>query len=302
MYDALHIGLHKCASTYLQRTCLAAHPEIDLVWAEQKRFFFELIDYGFDFNVAAFRRTIETTPLKNPKPDATVRVFSHEALCGQMLTGAGARLAADLCCAALGPVKAFVVVREPYSMIYSCWNNYIRGGGVLSLKGFLTSRASPACPTLRRRDNIWKKVCYHHLIRYWQKQVGEERFGVFLLEDLIADVDAFTARLYCFIGVDPEFRPPRERKRLSLPYAVANMKRLANHLVETAGNPAGILPGSVKSKFRRNFNRLGKRWPTGKKPDVQALVPADIRAEIAAANRELAALLGRDLAPLGYDV
>ena len=132
--------------------------------------------------------------------------------------------------------------------------------------------------------------------------VGEDRFGVFLLEDLFADSDRFHAALYDFIGVDPRFRPEMHHDRKGYPYAVARMKRLANRLTKTAGNPAGLLPRAVQGEFRLRFNQLAKRWPGGQAPDVPRHVPGNIRSEIAVANRELAALLGRDLASLGYDV
>ena len=58
----------------------------------------------------------------------------------------------------------------------------------------------------------------------------------------------------------------------------------------------------VHSQLRLRSNQLAKRWPTGGRPDVRAMVPADVRAEITEANRVLATMLDRDLAPLGYDV
>ena len=301
MNDALHIGQPKCASTYMQRVGLASHPGIDLVWDDHKRLFFQLADYGFDFDIEAFKRAVANTPLKNPKPGATKRVFSHESLCGT-LTGAHARQIADLCYQAFGGIKAFVIVREPYSMLYSCWNQYVQEGGVLSLHDFLNSRSSPAQPTFVNSNNLWKKVQYHRLIHYWMSLVGEDRFRVFLLEDLFADSEGFHAALYDFIGVDPRFHPEMRRDRTGYPYAVARMKRFANRLTKTAGNPAGLLPPVVHSEFRLRFNQLAKRWPRGQAPDVRRHVPGNIRSEIVAANRDLAALLGRDLASLGYDV
>ena len=301
MYDAIHIGQRKCASTYLQRVGLSSHPEIDLVWDDHKRLFFDLVDFGFDFDIVAFRQAIKKSPLRNSKPGATKRVFSHDTLCGGP-TAADARLNADLCYRAFGRIKTLMIIREPYSMLYSFWDYYVQVGGVLSLHDYLNSRASPVRPTFLHRDNIWKRVQHYQLIRYWMSLVGEDRFGVFLLEDLSTDFDAFHSNIYDFIGVDATYRPSKRRDRPGYPYAVAQLKRFTNRYTKTAANPAGLLPSSAHSEIRLRFNQLAKRWPTGGRPDVRALVPANVRDDIRPANRMLADMLDRDLGALGYDV
>ena len=47
------------------------------------------------------------------------------------------------------------------------------------------------------------------IVRRWRRFFPEERFGLFIMDDLIADPDLFRARVLTFLGADPEKRKGR---------------------------------------------------------------------------------------------
>jgi len=178
IYDALHLGRHKCASTYLQRSGLASHPEVDLVWRDHKATFYEFWEHDFGSDVEAFLDRLRGTPRTSSKPTARVRIFSNEGFCGDMFTGRSARLIADLTVKAFGAINCFLIVREPYSYVYSVWNQYIQEGGVLSLRDFLLSATSPTWSRTRNESLLWHSARSMDLIRYWTTLLGPDKFCV----------------------------------------------------------------------------------------------------------------------------
>ena len=78
-YDVLHIGLHKCASTFLQRVGFAEHPEIDLVWRQHKNFFFPLYNYSYDFDKVKFISNIVKTTYPK-KEQKNIKIFRKSSI------------------------------------------------------------------------------------------------------------------------------------------------------------------------------------------------------------------------------
>lgn len=300
LYDVLHIGRSKCASTYLQRAGLLAHPQVELVFAEHKTRFHRYWDYGFGDSAERFVADLRAIPIERPKAHRRVRVFSHESLSGNMTTGLGARLIADLSVAAFGPIRAFVIVREPYGYIYSVWNQYIQEGGVLSFEQFLFDEASPSWNRDRRLSRLWETALNVPLIDYWTEQVGVGNLGVFLFEDLIKEPAAFWRSVYGFLGVDSGFEPPPSAERSAYPYSMAGLKRRLNRLVRTQHNPAGWLPMRLHPAFRQWTKRLAPRFPNTRKPSARAFAPPEVRDWIRVDNDALGERLGRDLSTIGY--
>lgn len=301
-YDVLHIGRSKCASTYLQRTALPSHPEIDLFFAEHKAIFHQYWDYNFAVEPADFLQQLGRQPHWERKPGARVRVFSHETLTGNMATGRGARLIADLTVRAFGNnIRAFIIVREPYAYISSVWNQYVQEGGPLSLKDYLGASYSPTWNRDLGCSRLWQTAMNSHLVEYWQQLLGSEQLLVLCMEDLKQDSAAFWKRLYGFLGVDDSFVPPKavERQGYSLP--MLKIKRLLNRWVRNPHNPGGLLPLAVHEQIRGAGRKYGQLIKSRQKLDPKALAPAEIREAIRDDNRRLGELLGRDLSLLGYD-
>lgn len=301
-YDVIHIGRSKCASTYLQKVALPAHPEIDLFFEEHKAAFHEYWHYEFGVEPEDFLAELNKNAHWDRKPGMRARVFSHETLTGHMGTGRDARLAADLTIRAFGEFRAFVILREPYAYIYSVWNQYIQEGGVLSFEQFLMNPSTPLWNKTLERSRVWRAAQNAELVLYWQRLLGKENLLVLCLEDLVREKDRFWQRLYEFIGVDDSFVPPPTAARTGYTLPALRIKRLLNHLVQTHHNPSGLLPRRVHDRIRGFGGKYGPLLKSKRKLDARRYASEAIRSELREDNRKLAEILGRDLAELGYEV
>ncbi len=142
----IHIGLPKCASSFLQRIAFPEHREIHFSFKLHKKLLYSLIDFNFDFDVERFRESlIESTPICSEQTPKQL-VLSYEGLSGLMFTGQGARHAIDLCSEVFDEPRIIIILRRQYDIMYSLWNHYVLCGGTLSVKNFLSSSISPAHP------------------------------------------------------------------------------------------------------------------------------------------------------------
>lgn len=302
-YDVIHIGRSKCASIYLQRTALSAHPEIALFFEEHKGAFHDYWNYEFGYDTNNFLAELRRQPYWNRKPGAHTRVFSHETLTGHMATGNGARLTAHLTVEAFGRIRAFVAVREPYSYVYSVWNQYIQEGGTLTFKQYHGEWISPSWNRTLERSRVWRTALNSDLVQYWQHLLGDDNLLVLCLEDLKSNPTLFLKRLYRFIGVDDSFVPPpsAERARYTLP--MLQLKRWLNFWVRTEHNQAGLLPEGLHKAIRRIVGKYGRFSGASKVVlDANYLAPPGVDAAIRADILRLSQLLGGNLAELDYDL
>ena len=300
-YDVIHIGRSKCASTYLQKTALPAHPEIDLFFDEHKAAFHEYWNYDFGIEPEYFLSELNKTPYWGRKKTARVRVFSHESLTGHMATGRDARLIADLTLRAFGKIKAFIIVREPYAYIYSVWNQYIQEGGVLTFKQYLTDPSSPTWNRTLERSRVWRAATNVDLINYWQTLLGKQNLLVLCLEDLIRNRERFWAKLYGFIGVDSTFVPPPASERAGYSLPLLGIKRVLNRYVRTHHNPSGLLSSDVHDEVRGLGRKYAPLITSKRKLDPRVFATNMIKDEIRADNKRLSEILDRDLTELGYE-
>ncbi len=312
-FDVLHLGLPKTGSSYLQMVAMDAHPEINFSWRDHKGLFFELRDYSFEFDRAAFLDKLRAMPFSNAKPAAKKSVFSAEAMSGHAFDGAGARMIIDLLSDLMPGVKAFIVLREQKSYVRSAWNAYVMEGGVLDVKGFLSEHASPAISMNIPRGNfertghlnIFEKLCYDRYVAYAQEKFGRENFKVLFFEDLKANRTRFFRDIFEFIGVDPDFEPRQEPVNVSFSEPWRGLYRFANRFCQTQHNEAGILPFSAHLRARQAARLLSSRFPNKRDTtlaQVDRHVPDWAREKWRESNRKLATMFDHDLTSLGYEV
>lgn len=310
-FDVLHIGFPKNASTYLQRVVFPEHPEIAFSWRDHNDLFYQLRDYAIDFDDDEFLARLSERPVDPAKPDAKVRLFSAESLSGEDYNGIGARHILDTLARLMPGVRILLILREQHSYIASAWNAYVQEGGTLSLGGFLFEHASPAVSfDIPRgqapkpgRNNIFTHLCYADYVRYAHKKFGEDKVKIMLFEDLNQDCNRFFAELFTFLGVEPSFHPREVRENISFYPPWLNLHRFFNHFCQTQHNGAGVLPYRTYSKSRWLTGVLSRRFPIGRKPtaeDVVHHVPTWARERWQHSNRELGAMIERDLGSLGY--
>jgi hypothetical protein len=194
-----------------------------------------------------------------------------------------------------------VLVRNPYDYLYSAWSQYVREGGTLSLRHFLSRPGSPA---LGRQQTIFDKLRYDAYLDYLRALFGADNVHFLPYEDLREHGADTTAAICRIAGVDDGFMPNlAQRPQKSLGYAGNNVKRLINLFCQTRHNgfPLQPLRAPLHGRIRRWIERLD-RSADPPRVRVQALVPEPVQATLRQSNRRLAELIGRDLAALGYDV
>jgi len=302
IYDALHLGRSKCASTYLQRTALTAHPEIDLFFEEHKDLFHEYWNYDFGTEPGDFLDRLYACPHWDRKPSSRVRIFSHESLTGHMATGRDARLIADLTVRAFGPIKAFMIVREPYAYVYSVWNQYVQEGGVLSFEDYLTNPSSPTWNRTAQTSMVWRTAMNTDLILYWRGLLGVENLLVLLLEDLLRDSAGFWKPLFDFLGVDSAFVPPATSERVGYSLPLLKVKRRLNRFMQTQHNPSGLLSSRVHLAVRGLGRKYAPFVRSRGRLDARIHAPSAVPGAVRDDNRRLSELLQRDLGELGYEL
>ena len=312
-FDILHIGFPKSASTYLQLAVFPSHPEVAFSWRDHNDLFFQLRNYSIDFDEEEFVKRLRDRPVDPRKTKAKVRLFSAESLSGHDYNGIGARHILDTLARVMPEVRILLVLREQHSYIASAWNAYVQEGGTLGLRGFLTEHASPAVSFDIPRgkggqpgnNNIFTHLCYADYVKYAQSKFGEDRVKVVFFEDLRTDRDRFFTELFDFLGVDISFRAPDNPENVSFSPPWLHFHRYFNRFCQTQYNGSGFLPYSVYSRSRWLTGVLSRRFPVGRKPsarDVVPLVPGWARERWQQSNRELGAIVGRDLGSLGYVV
>lgn len=312
--DVIHIGIQKCASTFLQEIGFKDHPEICLLGDDAIRLECrELKEYAFSYDAERLRSALQNDEKKNRKSEHQKSILSFEGLSGNIDTGRDSRKIAEELAATFDQVQIIVILREQFGMMYSLWNQYIQGGGTLTLKGYLTHEASPAKPLThtdsppywyRRPNNIYTRLQYHIYIQQLRELFGEKQVQIFFLEDMIRDYASFMKSMYDFIGVDSTFLPPQKRVRASFSPLLANIFRLSNLLNQSRHNQMGVFPYQVFAKNRKRFAKINTTWAfhrnLQKKPNISKIVPPDMLNGIKESNRILANMVGRDLSDLGY--
>ena len=296
--NAIHIGLHKCASTSMQRYILAQHPEIDFSWNEHKEIFLKhLILYPMGFSPELFNRRLDGVPWPS-KPEGKVNVFSCEALSGQMYCSDHSRIRAELLRQTFAYTKIILVLREPMSYLVSAYNQYVKEGGVLKIKDFLRHPASPA-------KGIISKVLYADYLDHLYDLFPSHHVHVMFLEQLAGDEDSALSKLYSFLGVDPTFRPVKTIARTSLHPKVTRGLRWANRLSKNYHNEAGLFSMGMYRMMLGGAewmsSMLGKSGCHVMMDKLRGIVTDEERDCIRLSNTRLAKMLRVDLGEWGYE-
>jgi hypothetical protein len=305
--NCLHIGLHKTASTYLQKVGFPTHPEIRLLpFRLGKNIVTEFLrDSWNPGHRPVWCRDFQQMASES-SGNGSVNVISEENLSGGMMNGCNSYNLLHHIKANFQSPRIIIVLREQFSYLLSAWLHHVREGGVVSARAFLERKASPAGPILYYgKISIFDKICYDQFIGELFQTFGRDNVKVVLYESMKVDFDEFISDLYKFIGTDASFRPPNQQvfpAGESVTPGSSGFIRFMNRLTSSDHvEPVFTLPFLTSfSKPRRRILRWAYRYlPTGK-ADMRSLTSEDTIEKIRASNRKLAALTDLDLAGSGY--
>lgn len=313
MIDAVHIGLHKTASTYLQKEGFASHPQIRCVnydnTPDLRRLMFSLTRGDHTYNRTELKRCLSR--IREETETSRKVVWSLENLSGRMYNGLNSQFIAVQLADIVEDTTILLVLREQYSYIKSCWCHYVREGGGLSLSQFLTLPSSPAStapPGLRSTQwhGLYQRLIYDEYVTMLFELFGSENVNVLFFEDFCGEFTNFMRTLYELIGVEETHSPANEvilPTNQKVSPAQARVLRVLNHFSSTLHNePLLQIPTlSTYSRSRKKLIALLNQVIPDGTINVRAYVPGSVQQRIRESNRRLANLCARKLSRIGYE-
>lgn len=299
----LHVGFHKTATTWLQRSVFAApNSGFESHWPVREHAAIHAFvvpdDASFDPDVA---RTPFVDGIEHAARTGSVPVISHEDLCGFPVRGEyyGAQVAARLH-ASFPEARVLIGIREQRSMLFSMYQQYIRQYGTEPIETYLGDEGGNLDPhPVCRRDHL----AYVGLIRSYQTLFGAENVLVLPIELLRSERSEYLRRLSAF--VDSSAVTPLESGVLNPRWSglTLAMRRRINRVLTAP--PPRQRPGRMHLAANHlcyAFERLSRSsWHLRIEADWRRFVAARASGYYGRSNRELAALVGLDLSQLGYD-
>jgi hypothetical protein len=308
MRIVVHIGLHKTATTTLQRQVFPVLPGLNYVdatcsTAAEVVYAVQVQDpIYFDNNKARL-------DLLGAFSGDKVNLISSESLSGSLYSAIGK---SDLdhrhsiienLQRTLPEAKIMLVLRRQDQYARSVYRQYIKRGGVLDPSAFFGqgSREGACFPKDRFRYRE-----YVSALR--QRFPAGVHVGIF--EEFAESPTTFLQRMCRFLGVESVDTWQLQRSnRTRLGSTGLEVSRVLNRLFRSPLNPGGVLPGIPRRRRTGEWwsvspvFMLQDHWPgTGRVADGSRLgtVCAKILADEAARNRLLQDDLNLDLARFGY--
>lgn len=306
----IHIGYHKTASTFLQLRVFNA-----------PRFGFDLFPilevlpllvapHPLGYVPADVRATLSSWRARVAS-NGLVPVLSHERLSGY--PGSGGFDSVDLAGrlqAACPDAKVLIVVREQEGMLRSFYKQYVRDGGVLTLRQLLTQQPVPAAA--RRVPGFSLDFFrYDRLVECYQGLFGRDRVLVLPFERFQRQPVAFVTDLQRHADVAAQAVTPAPGDLASvnprLPNSAIAFQRWVNRAFRRNDlNPAPRLwgiprLGHGRQRYRVVMSALTPRgWDQAAERRQAQLIREVIGMHYAGSNRRLAEVTGLDLGALGY--
>lgn len=293
----VHIGYHRTASTWLKRHLFAA-PGWFLAAGKDEVMELIVLPGPFSFDAPACRAWIAKA--FTAAPASSVPVLSSEMLCGRVFSGGlDAKELAGRIAAAVDAPRILIVIREQRAAIISIYRAYLQSGGGVRLADYLD-------PPAKNRESVLafslEHFRYAPLVAHYVAEFGRENVLVLPFEQFVADGAAFVARIAAFGGApcspDLPFTRPENQ---GAPAGLLEFSRCINLLTtRTAVNGYSNLYVPGGGRFAAAIEKLPV-WRNGRvERGWRKLVDDRTRGLYDQDNRALAALMGEDLAGLGY--
>jgi hypothetical protein len=199
----IHIGLHKTATTWLQQSFFAVHPEVHLLNDYMNPWHDELTSYiiksGEDFSSAECRGIFQKRIDKLPTSDKGAYVISSEELVGNPLSGGYNRgTIAKRLADTFPEAKIMITTRNQSDTLYSLHQQMIKMGYVGSMTQLL-------------KEDLWTRPCFQKqfldyltLYNLYLGYYDKESIGLFTQEELKLNSEVFIKEIYSFLNIDSD--------------------------------------------------------------------------------------------------
>ena len=304
----VHIGYHKTGTTWLQKTLFSAKSSVffplspagkpkalgrHFVWDKDGNLL-----SPFESNKSLILQEIETALHGKNLKDRTP-VISNERLSGNPHCGGfDTKLIADRIKDCLPNAKIFCVIREQKEMILSTYFQYLRAGGIDSLKEYLTRPYDG-----RRPGFAPSHLNYVDLISYYYQIFSDDNVLVLPYEMLKNNPESFVKSIRVFVAKDSPDNADD--------WAIAYNKRLDDSILPrfpflnlflrkssvNAYSPLYI-PKTIKLLRATNWMIRGNDRAYIKK--LRNLIDSIIQDRYVASNKKLSGIIGINLYEYGY--
>jgi hypothetical protein len=300
----LHVGLHKCASTWLQAHFFE-NPATSLhaPWGGMAHHAVTEFISVDPLHFSAQTARANLAAVARPAPPATTAcVLSHEALSSRPWQGSYyAPYVAKRLRATFGNARILLVFREQRALIHSLYGQYIRNNGRLTLREFLgTSNDPPGFSGLCKLDFF----CYDRLITMYREVFGADRVLALPLEMLARQPEQFVDQISGFLDIPAPELPTGQRVNTASRAFTYELFRRSNTLIR----PDALRPqtGLALRARHKALSVLDRLIPDSlhARADTRWREAIRLRAgdHFQASNTRTAAILGLDLGALGYDM
>jgi hypothetical protein len=302
----VHIGYHKTASTWFQRSVYPLVRNFAYVPRERvKRAFFTAS--AFHFDPSWTREQLQLRPDAPP-------ILCEEELSGYLHTGGLqgylSKEMAHRIQRVFPDARIVIFVRSQPEMIAACYQQYLRGGGTYRPRRYLwpaDALSGAAAAPYKIPRFSFDHFEYDLLAAHYVSLFGRERVHVFAYEELARDTGTFLDRFSRELSLELDCAAvPMERQNVSYSLAVAHIARALNRFTARTVNDKRYwfnVPGWYKRR-RRLVEFANRSGLFGRRAPAEALlgehVLAWIRQRYWESNRRLAALVTWDPAALGY--
>ncbi len=199
----IHIGYHKTASTWLQRMVFR-QPDFGFAWLDVDPDIWLSHPLRFD---AARARAVYGEQMRAAAA-GNVPVLSNERLSGHPHSGGyDSALIAQRLKDVFADGRVLMVIREQRASILSAYKQYVKKGGVNSLKRYLTPKTDGHVPQFNAHH-----FAYDALIERYFDLFGRENVQVLSYEQFVKDPGGFLHAVTEFSGVAAIAEAPVEKK------------------------------------------------------------------------------------------
>jgi len=296
----LHIGFNKAGSTTLQNGLFARHPEVASLGEPFKREHLDVHEAMFNVMKSCHRDPAQRVEFNLERCRALwqqalaaigpgkVPVYSKESMVSAAFYDAptDARLPTKLR-AVVGGARIVIMARHQIKLLESLYITRNKGHSYRSPDEWFEENDRGSLYMFR----------YNAIAESYAEAFGRENVGVFLLEDLQADVGAFAKRLCDFIGIDGDLGA---RLLAGQKWNTRTSQRMHTYsrLRKRFGPDIRLnryVPGSVRDAFVRF---IGGGSPA--KVELPSRWVSEMRTYYGEDNRQLAARWGLPLEKYGY--
>lgn len=293
----IHIGYHKTATTWLQRSVFIPAHGFEPVLSHPEIFADLIAPHALDFSAAPLRDEIAARIARTPHR----AVVSLENLSGNPFEGGKDSVDIAHRLAAVAPeARILVTIREQTRILASLYMQYVSRGGTMPPAEFFAEDPAPGYACFRV-DHVY----FHRLVGLYQDLFGAGNVFVLPQETMQKDQARAIALLAAFTGNTAITEKPWVQtagQGVSYPESVVPVQRRINYFRKAPNNPHPILDlGTAGLKLYRAAGKVSRHLaPQGRRP-VTGFVRARFGGQFADSNRQLAQMLTHPIDLQGYE-